>query len=205
MIGIIFATPWEAKPFLTKFNTEMIQERPFPLYSIDLPNTQSPALVVISGIGKVPAALAAQSLILGHNINTVVNVGICGALAEDIETGMLFRILKAMEGDRDADDNQAGPFYCSPELWPHLHQAKLVSNDKPVFDKLIKEKLAQWGDLVDMEGAAIARTAHLYGIKCALIKGVTDKADEEGKEILFKNIKKTSIMLANILWEGLTG
>ena len=203
MIGILFATSFEAKPFLIRTKARQISERPFPVYSSNLPTDKTGCVTVISGIGKVVAALATQALICEHKVDVVVNAGICGALAEDFEPGTVFRVIRTWEGDRGELGATTSPLICSYDLWLDLKGARLITNDTPVFDSKKKRLLAQSGDLVDMEGAAVVKTAMMYGTTCHLLKGVTDSADAEGQKTLRKNCKKVSERLAYVLIDGL--
>ena len=203
MIGIIFATYAEASPLLQRTSSRKISERPFILFHIIRPGDREYSVVAISGMGKVAAALATQMLILKHQVDTVINAGVCGSVAENIEAGMILRITRAWEGDRGESHGTAESFPCSGELWKNLREASLVTSDKPVFDDLKKSKLAPWAELVDMEGAAVARTAEMYRVPCYLIKGVTDDADEGGREVLHKNLERISRQIAEVLLDGL--
>lgn len=204
MIGILFATSFEAKPFLIRTEARQISEHPFPVYTSNLPADKTGSVTVISGIGKVVAALATQTLIREHKVDTVVNAGICGALAEDFEPGTILRVIRTWEGDRGELGETTEPLVCSNDLWLDLKGVRLITNDTPVFDSKKKRLLAQRGDLVDMEGAAVVRTAMMYGITCNLLKGVTDSADADGHKTLRKNCKKVSERLADILINGLS-
>ena len=203
MIGIIFATQMEAEPFLKRTGAVQVEKQPFLLFSATLPGTGTKCLVAISGIGKVTAALATRMLIMEHQIDTVVNAGVCGALSDNIEAGAVFCVAQALEGDREEFGKLAEPVFCSKDLFGNLQSAKLVTRDKPLFDHDEKNKTAQMGDLVDMEGAAIARTAAMHGVSCHIIKGVTDLAGPDGRSALHQNLTSVSDRVAGILVNGL--
>jgi nucleoside phosphorylase len=59
-----------------------------------------------------------------------------------------------------------------------------------------RNRLAGVGELVDMEGAAVARVAMLYGVACAMVKGISDAADETGRQELARNIDRVSGRIA---------
>ena len=50
-----------------------------------------------------------------------------------------------------------------------------------------------------MESAVIARVAGMYGVPCSIIKGVTDFADRDGKELVKKTIGPVSEKISRIV------
>lgn len=199
MLGIVFATLMEASPFLKQSAAVQINHKKLLFIS---PKGKRPLFtVMISGMGKVAAALAAQELILNHNADLLINAGICGALKKGRAYGpeAVFRIDSAVEGDCDRFGHPASPVFCEAGLFSHMPGARLVTNDRPVFDRQEKRKLSEKGELVDMEGAAVARAAERHRIKWSMIKGISDLADDKGKESLQKNLVIVSEKLAKVL------
>jgi adenosylhomocysteine nucleosidase len=202
MIGFIFATRFEALPFLSLTRTRQISDKPFKVYATVNP----PELpVIISGIGKVAAAVACQALIREHSADYVLNAGACGALRDSsiLEIGSLVRITTAVEGDHTPLEKHPAPLVGAGCLAADLPAAVLVTSDKPVFDTLAREYFAESGDVVDMEGAAIARTAALYGVPWDMIKGVSDFAADIDHDHLHRNIVTVSKKIAGVLWDGI--
>jgi adenosylhomocysteine nucleosidase len=54
----------------------------------------------------------------------------------------------------------------------------LASGDVFVSDPLVRDRLARWAQLVDMEGYAVAYAAREFGVPVRLVKHVSDAADE---------------------------
>lgn len=73
MIGIIFATEMEARPFLERGEPDGV-------------------VTIISGMGMVAAQEATEKLVTEHRCSLVINAGVCGALNEDLERGKVYRI-----------------------------------------------------------------------------------------------------------------
>lgn len=199
MIGIVIASHVEAAPFLALQKWDAIETEPFGIYKGNLGLGISEAFVVVSGIGKVAAAVATHLLICKYGIKRIFNFGICGALkqADGFVTGAMFTINMAVEGDRREGPEMAKPERCVTDFFCVLPTAKLVTCDQPVFNARRKEDLLELGDLVDMEGAAIARVANMYGVPCVLIKGISDGAKEGDRNELLKNIDMVSCKLAS--------
>jgi adenosylhomocysteine nucleosidase len=202
MIGMIFATGMEARPFLTLAGAELYVSRPFRLYCAA---GFSRLPVIISGIGKVAAALACQSMILRYGVTHVLNAGVVGALHDgpEFEVCRLVRIESAVEGDHTVFGRRPAPLMSSGRFGRGLPPARLVTSDEPVFDPDGREAFGQLGQVVDMEGAAIARTAELYGVPWDMIKGVSDLAGPVERETLRRNLFEASDTIARRVWQEL--
>jgi adenosylhomocysteine nucleosidase len=201
MMGIVFATEGEAAPFLACGGFRSVASAPVQV----LASPRSPHRVAISGMGKVSAALATQWLIGEHKPSRVVHAGICGALGgrRGFAPGEILRVTFASEG-RPGPGIPAEPVACASDLWPELQPATLVTVERPVFDDALRAELLQYGELVDMEGAVVARVARFYGLPCSMIKGVTDFAGSGERPILQSRLPAVSADIAKILWRELT-
>lgn len=200
MIGIIFATRFEARPFLALTNARQIEVQPFEIFTTEVP---SGIPIIISGIGKVAAAVACQALIREHAADYLINAGACGALHDspDFEIGSLMRITTAVEGDHTPFEKHLAPLASAGRLTVDLPAAALVTSDKPVFDPQIRADFSNLGDVVDMEGGAIARTAALYGVPWDMVKGVSDPAGKIDNDHLRQNIIGVSEKIAQVLFD----
>jgi nucleoside phosphorylase len=202
MIGLIFATMAEAVPFLSQSKAVQIDDKPFRLFKVP---TQPNLLVSVSGMGKVAAALACQSLIREFMVDEVVNAGVCGALHDDPGNtpGALFCIATAVEGDHEVFGEAPQPIISDGQIdWDH-RVARLVTCDRPVFDDDERKALSATADLVDMEGAAIARVSAMYHVPWTMIKGITDAAGPQDRAALNVNLGKVSEQIGDVLWEKL--
>jgi nucleoside phosphorylase len=200
MVGIVYATRREADPFLTRIRAESLACRPFSVYRSTAAGIV-PCIAVISGMGKVAAAMAATHLVLERQVSLLISPGVCGRLSVENPwvTGELLRISAAVEGDCDRFGKEESPVDCDPRWFGSLHAARLVTCDRPVFDAAWRTRLAKRGDLADMEGAAVARVAGCYGIPCAMVKGISDAADENGRKAVADNIDWLSARIADAL------
>ena len=200
MVGIIYATRQEAESFLSLAAADLIDEAPLPLYRVS--QAIHPAsLVVISGMGKVAAATAAVHLMLQYQVTMLVNAGLCGCLIrrKDWRVGDLLRIDSAVEGDCDRCGQPETAHRCVSGWFRDLETARLVTCDRPVFAAALRRELAARGDLADMEGAAVARVADCYDIPCALLKGISDCAEETGRQDIARHMASVSETIARKL------
>jgi nucleoside phosphorylase len=204
MIALIFATLREARPFLGLSRAEIREVQPFAVYHTAL----RPRLrIAVSGMGKVAAAAACQALILTHQAGQVINAGACGSLNDlpGMSVGQLLRITTVQEGDHEVFGKRPLPVACAARLAADLPPARLVTCDRPIFDRGRRAACAKLGDVVDMEGAAIARVADLYRVPCEMIKGISDNAGPMDRKTLLQNLDRVSGLIAAYLWQNMDG
>lgn len=200
MVGIVYATRREADPFLSRLSPDPLAAQPFSMFQ-KTGGSHRDFITVISGMGKVAATIAATHLVLVHRVSRLVNAGLCGRLTTDNgwSVGDLFRIDTAVESDCDRFGHAEQTVTCDARWFGELKAARLVTQDRPVFDATRRGQLAGFGELADMEGAAVARVARLYGIPCAMIKGISDAADENGRQDVTSHIDWLSGRIADAL------
>ena len=133
--------------------------------------------VLVTGIGKVPAASAvARALATDPTVTQVVNIGSAGALHDHLEG--LHEIGRVLNHDLSAGVlRQLG---VDPQEWLSLpaEGLRLATGDLFVTDPVVRAGLAAVADLVDMEGYAVAWAARQAGVPVRLVKHVSDRADE---------------------------
>jgi 4-hydroxybenzoate polyprenyltransferase len=112
--------------------------------------------------------------------------------------------MTTLEGDAILQSGNA-PFspLLTHEAWQHFTPARLASVTEPVFGGDPRHRLAAHADIVDMEGHAVAQAARRQGIPCYLLKGVSDLADESGRDHLMQNLARVSEALAQEVVKGL--
>jgi 4-hydroxybenzoate polyprenyltransferase len=196
--GLIFATRREAEPLLQRFRTRAVDGAELPLFELVGSDGKVSSLLVIAGIGPDAGARAARYLIETWQITRIVNAGICGAASDAVAVGTVLRVDQTR-----LEDEQPTP--CASSAWAELPGARLTTCQQPVFDAERRQEIARWGELVDMEGAAIVSTCRQLGIPAHLIKGVSDRADAAGKRAVEENIDRVSQQVADVLAEGLAG
>ncbi|MBN2164349.1 MAG: UbiA family prenyltransferase [Pontiellaceae bacterium] len=166
MIGILFATEMEARPFLERGEPEGTK-------------------TVICGMGMDAARIATEQLI-EQGCTSIINAGVCGALNNRLKRGAVYRVsMVSTENLKTAVNVGVG-----------IGLKRLVSVDQPVFEADRKRELSKYGDLVDMEGYAVARVCEEHEVPCIMIKGITDFGDQNGKADIQKHIGAVSETVA---------
>jgi len=202
MIGLIFATCTEASPFLEWSRAMRINAEPIEFYQVP---SKPDLFIAISGIGKVAAAVACHALYKDFKVKEIINAGACGALQDEkrFRQGEVFCITSAAEGDHENPIKPSQPIISDGQIDWDLPAARLMTCDRPVFDSELRAALSISGDLVDMEGAAIARVAAMYDVRWSMVKGITDLAGPIDQADLKRNLTAVSEKICRLLWSQL--
>ncbi len=191
-------------------------------------------VVVQCGVGKVNAALCVQCLCDCFEVTHIVNTGVAGSLCVDLDIGDLVISRDAVYHDFDchvlndhyivgqvpglsvrefpADDKlMALSFASAEQVNPgHTRIGTVASGDQFVCSKEQKAKIvADTGALcTEMEGAAIAHGAWRNGIPFAILRAISDKADDSAEmdyptfeAIAAKRCAAVTMALASMLFQ----
>ena len=164
-------------------------------------------VVVQCGVGKVNAALCVQILCDCFAVTHVVNTGVAGSLCAELDIGDFVISRDAMYHDFTC--NTLNPAYlvgqvpglavrqfpadaCLTELAfaaaeqvhpGHARIGRVASGDQFVASKAQKEQIIADTQALctEMEGAAIAHAAWRNGVPFAVIRAISDKADDSAE------------------------
>jgi len=177
------ATMTEAVPLIRGLSLSEIASSPFRIFK------DAKIALVISGIGKVNAAMACVWLIRILEPCLICNIGAAGALDEKSELGALYHINRVIEPDRP--DLRTGVFMeHTPDVLEGFSLASLATQDRPLRLPEERKEIVGIAELVDMEGAAIVQTAHHFGLGCFLFKFVSDTPAHDRRGTIIKNIER---------------
>jgi nucleoside phosphorylase len=179
-IGLIIATKLEAKPFILGLGLKELSRAPFAEFS-----NQSLRLV-ISGIGKANAAMAATYCICRYHPKWITNLGAAGAAGPGSDLGAIYHIEKVIEPDRP-HLRTLTPYEQYPDRLEGFEQADLATQDRPIIDPSARRAVT--ARLVDMEGAAVVQVCRHFRVKCCLFKFVSDTLAHTHREIIRQNIQ----------------
>ena len=162
-----------------------------------------PVVLVITGVGKVAAALATQFVCDAFKPRCVISVGIAGATDSHAPAGRLIIASGASQHDMDAR-----PFAASRGTIPSLGMAMIPADSalserlrlatESVVNQPVRSGVILTGDQIvasreirdlilidfpdgacfDMETAAIAQVARQNGVPWAALRATSDAADE---------------------------
>ena len=154
------------------------------------------------GIGKVFAALCAQTMIMKYSPDLIVNTGVGGGLAAGLSTGDIVVARDLCQHDMDTSaigdpvglvsginmiyfesDARAREILLSAAkgLGLKATEGRIASGDKFIASKADKDRiLANFSaDACEMEGCAVAQVAYVNGIPFAVVRALSDSADGE--------------------------
>ena len=94
VIGLIFATMMEAKPFIQGMPLEKIEGAPFSVFE------KAGIVLVVSGIGKANAAMATLYCCQTFEPAFVCNLGAAGATDSSHALGDMVQVTEVIEYDR---------------------------------------------------------------------------------------------------------
>ena len=161
-----------------------------------------PAVVVQCGVGKVNAAICAQTLINLYGVTHIVNTGIAGSLCAELDIADLVISRDAIHHDFDlrfwdrpigqvpgmdviafpADTALMEQAFAAAEAENpgHTKIGRVASGDQFICSKEQKEAIIENTAAIcaEMEGASIAHTAYRNGIPFVIIRAISDKADD---------------------------
>ncbi|HEY0821131.1 MAG TPA: 5'-methylthioadenosine/adenosylhomocysteine nucleosidase [Rhizobacter sp.] len=165
-------------------------------------------VVVLSRIGKVAAATTATLLLSDFEVSRIVFTGTAGGLAPGVNVGDVVVADTLLQHDMDASPlfpRHEVPLYgrdrfaadaamsaalaeASREALAALgadaakvHRGLVVSGDRFVCERAENDALcARLPDAlaVEMEGAALAQVCHDFGVPFAVVRTVSDRADD---------------------------
>lgn len=162
-------------------------------------------VVVQCGVGKVHAAMCAQTLCDRYGVTHIVNTGVAGSLDASLDIGDVLVSRDAMYHDFDCthfgypmaqvpgQDVMAFPadetmmtmaFEASEAINPgHTQIGRVASGDLFVAGKDQKERIiaVTGARCTEMEGAAIAQVAHTNGVPFVILRAISDKADDSAE------------------------
>ncbi len=159
------------------------------------------AVLAVCGPGKVNAALCAQALILRWQPEWLLNVGVAGSGREGIGIGDLVIATSAVQHDMDTTPLGDPPgfvsgvnlvdFPCDGRLREALkkaaatvkglrvHEGRIATGDQFINGSEQRGRIRRLFDAaaVEMEGAAVAHACYAHGVRCGILRSISDEAD----------------------------
>lgn len=154
------------------------------------------------GIGKVFAAICAQTMIIKYSPKLLVNTGVGGALVSGLNTGDIVIADKLCQHDMDTSaigdpkglvsginviyfdaDKRAEEILltAAKELGLTARLGRIATGDKFIASKEEKERIVAdfSASACEMEGCAIAHVAFVNNTPFAVVRAISDSADGE--------------------------
>lgn len=155
----------------------------------------------VCGIGKVNAAVCTQTMILRYAPDRIINTGVGGALSEQLHVCDVVLASYAVQHDMDTSALGDEPGFvstinvkrfCMDEtLASELSSAMMRCGIRPLRggiatgDRFVcatedKQRIRSLFDcdVCEMEGGAIAHTCYMNHVPCAILRAISDGADD---------------------------
>jgi adenosylhomocysteine nucleosidase len=162
-----------------------------------------PVVLALSGVGKVAAAATAALLLDRCDVQALLFTGVAGGLHAEVQVGDVVIARELLQHDMDASPlfpRYEIPYtgvsrFATDAAWcerlaravaglparPRLHQGLVISGDRFIASAadnhtlrtLLPDALA-----VEMEGAAVAQVCADFARPCAVLRTVSDRADD---------------------------
>lgn len=159
------------------------------------------AIIAVSGIGKVSAALTTQILIDKYNPSFILNFGTCGGINDMVKICNYYAVERCCQYDFDLTDLEDVPlgyiqeydsvfFNVNTIALDFLEKRCLASADRFTCKQKDVDSINQLGcSICDMEGGAIAQVCTSNRIPLFMIKGISDvHGSQSAPEQFVKNL-----------------
>lgn len=220
-IGIIGAMKEEVASLIaemnieTKVNKAMMEFNHGKIYDKEV-------VIVVSGIGKVNAAVCTQILVDDFNVDAVINVGIAGGIGTNIYPGDVVIATDLVQHDMDTTsfgdrygqipNMDVFDFKCDEKLVELAKDAcskitdinsftgRIVSGDQFIANVEKIRWLSEEFEALscEMEGASIAHVAYLNNKPFVVIRSISDNANN-GAHMDYENFKEISVKNSNTI------
>lgn len=160
-------------------------------------------VIAVCGIGKVAAAMCTQAMILRYSPDRIINTGVGGSLSTKLAIGDIAVAESLVQHDMDtsplgdpvglisglniinipADEKVAETLVKGVETLENIKAVKgvIASGDQFIADAGKKDFIVGNFSAIacEMEGAAIGQVCYTNGVPFAVVRAISDSADEE--------------------------
>ncbi len=186
---VLISAAAEWRPVRAHFAAAPGEATPFgEAITVSIPVAGRPRSVVLfhGGWGKIDAAASTQYAIDRWRPGLLLNLGTCGGFAGDVAAGTLllanftlvYDIVEQMGNPDEALAHYAKEIDLSWLRGPlplPVQRELLVSADRDIVSAEIADLRARFGAIAaDWESGAIAHVAARNGVRCLILRGVTD-------------------------------
>ena len=165
-----------------------LEEEATYLHPLDLP-------ILVTGAGKVNAAVAVATTIGELRPHSLINLGTAGALRPGLTGSHVIARVTQHDLDDAALFSLTGLHFGEP-IDVTTSGLTLATGDAFIADPAVRDRLAQHADLVDMEAYAIARAATAARLPITIVKQVSDEASSEAATSWIESVDACAQKLA---------
>ena len=135
------------------------------------------AVLAVCGPGKVNAAVCTQKMITAFSPDWVLNLGVAGAGTEGVRIGDL--VVATATVQHCDEELRARLVAAAKKANLTVHEGIIATGDQFIHDGATRARIHQLFNAlaVEMEGGAVAHTCLLNGVKCGVLRSISDQAD----------------------------
>ena len=178
-------------------------------------------IVAQCGIGKVFAALCAQTMILRYHPDFVLNIGVGGSLSEQLNIADVGVARAVVQHDMDtsglgdppgmvsginivefpSDETLVdGLVRAAESLHVHTQTGVIASGDVFVRDSETKRRIVDTFSAIvcEMEGGAVAHVCYVNQVPFCVLRAVSDNGDENAERAYADALQRASDVALNV-------
>lgn len=179
-------------------------------------------VTAVCGVGKVFAALCAQTMFLHFKPDMIINTGVAGALSPSLPIGAIAVSSAVVQHDMDtsplgdpvglisginkvkipADSGLSGELSaCAKVLGIKTETGVIASGDQFVASHARKEEIARTFDAIacEMEGAAIGQVCYVNRVPFCVLRAISDTAEGSSEIDFPKFVKEAADQTVTLL------
>ena len=171
----------------------------------------APLTVQSTGMGGPSAAIVTEELV-GLGARTLVRIGTCGSLTDDLELGTVLPVGEAIAADGassalGADGRVSADDQIAAALATSAGHAPVTCVSTDLFYDARDDLAASWtadgATVVEMEAAAVMQVARNHGVRAGCLLAVTDLVAGQRVRADFERVEELGLELGETAWTAL--
>lgn len=161
-------------------------------------------VIAQAGVGKVNAAVTAQTMILKYNPSVIINIGVAGGIEPSLKIGDIVVADKVCEHDMDTTAVGDEPGFitgidmvymhcdseisniiseCAKDMGLHTVRGTIATGDIFVAENSVRNRISQLfnGVAAEMEGGSIGHVCVMNDVPFAILRAMSDCANDDSK------------------------
>ncbi len=179
-------------------------------------------VLAVCGIGKVFAAVCAQTMILNYSPDVIINTGVAGTLTDALSIGDIAVSDNVVQHDMDTTPlgDPAGLLSginiikipadsktrllleeCIRQQGINYRVGTICSGDQFLASQSVKDKIVKtFGGIAgEMEGGAIGHVCYINNVKFCVLRAISDRADGSGAENYLEFLEQAAQNAVNVI------
>lgn len=179
-------------------------------------------VLAVCGIGKVFAAVCAQTMILKFSPDVIINTGVAGTLTEELSIGDIAVSENVAQHDMDttalgdpiglisginivkipADaETRLLLEECIKQQRINYRVGTICSGDRFLASEAVKKEIVESFNAIagEMEGGAIGHVCYINNVKFCVLRAVSDRADGSGAENYLEFLEQAAQNAVNVI------